>query len=203
MNLSRLHPLGVTSYTIALEAPPAEPLAAGYDYILAGNGLFLRAANRFFALTQCIAPATVRGLVPLEPSFELKVPCLPAALLTTVLAHARTQGQREILYYVRHDGQKCRLTVPAQHRSATHILSSGGGGDDILLEIHSHHAMPAFWSETDNQDELGFRAYMVLGRIFGNRPELRLRIGVYGYHFELPVSALFVEATLAGNPFSL
>ena len=193
MNLSRLHTLGVTSYTIALETPPAEPMADGYDYILAGNGLFLRAANHFFTLTQCIAWVTVRGLVPLEPSFQLKVPCLPAALLTTVLAHARTQGQREILYHVHHDGEKCRLTVPAQQRTATHIYSPGGASDDILLEIHSHHAMPAFWSETDNQDELGFRAYMVMGRIFGNRPELKLRIGVYGYHFEQPVLSLFSD----------
>ena len=191
MNLSRLHPLGVTSYTIALETPPAESLADGYDYILASNGLFLRAANRFFTLTQCIARATIRGLVPLEPSFQLKVPRLPAALLTTVLAHARAQGQREILYHVHHDGEKCRLTVPAQQRSATHIYSPGGASDDILLEIHSHHAMPAFWSETDNQDELGFRAYMVIGKIFGDRPEFKLRIGVYGYFFDFSMHTLF------------
>jgi hypothetical protein len=50
--------------------------------------------------------------------------------------------------------------------------------------------MGAFWSGTDNGDEQGFRAYGVIGRL-DERPEIRLRLGVYGYWFPVPVSQLF------------
>ncbi len=35
--------------------------------------------------------------------------------------------------------------------------------------------MRAFWSNTDNRDEQGFRIYGVIGRLDSDTPELRLR----------------------------
>ena len=60
-----------------------------YRYILAGNGVQVRAETRFFTALLLIAPGVVRGLPPLRPQFRLKVPRLPAGLLHTILADAR------------------------------------------------------------------------------------------------------------------
>ena len=57
----------------------------------------------------------------------------------------------------------------------------------VVIEIHSHHAMPARFSGTDDADETGFRVYGVIGRL-PEQPEIRLRVGVYGYFWEVPAS---------------
>jgi len=83
------------------------------------------------------------------------------------------------------------LVAPEQTRSAARCrpLDDGPGSShaQALIEIHSHHSMPANFSSTDDQDETGFRLYGVIGRL-SDAPEIRLRVGVYGYHWEIPAS---------------
>lgn len=67
--------------------PPNDALA--YQYILAGNGVFVRAETRFFTALLPVTAVTVRGLPPLRPRFQLKIPRIPARLLAAILADAR------------------------------------------------------------------------------------------------------------------
>jgi hypothetical protein len=53
--------------------------------------------------------------------------------------------------------------------------------------------MPAFFSRTDDADEQGARIYAVMGRL-DTAPEIRLRLGVYGYWHPLPLTAVFTGA---------
>ncbi|MCI0731519.1 MAG: Mov34/MPN/PAD-1 family protein [Chloroflexi bacterium] len=173
--------------------PPPDAIA--YQYLLAGNGVFLRAENRFVASLVRLASCQVRGLPPLAGRLQLKVPRLPARLLAQVVADAGQirdgRGRlREALYYFHHTGSRIRVTRPAQ-RATTISVTSGDGGDvDVILDLHSHGAMRAFFSPADDADDQGFRFSAVLGRLDG-RPEIRLRLNVYGYHLALPVTALF------------
>ncbi len=54
-----------------------------------------------------------------------------------------------------------------------------------------HGNMDAFWSETDDMDERNGRLYAVVGKVDDPKPEIRLRVGVYGNWMSLPVTALF------------
>jgi len=47
---------------------------------------------------------------------------------------------------------------------------------DAIVEVHSHHAMRAYFSATDARDETGRRVYGVLGRLAGPHPEIALRV---------------------------
>src|SRR5439155_12507382 len=47
---------------------------------------------------------------------------------------------------------------------------------DAIVEVHSHHAMRAYFSATDDRDETGRRIYGVLGRLDGPQPEIALRV---------------------------
>ena len=47
---------------------------------------------------------------------------------------------------------------------------------DAMVEVHSHHAMRAYFSATDDRDETGRRIYGVLGRLDGLHPEIALRV---------------------------
>jgi len=43
---------------------------------------------------------------------------------------------------------------------------------------------------TDNEDEQGFRIYGVIGNMT-RRPQVRLRVGIYGYFYELDFEDVF------------
>ncbi len=60
-----------------------------------------------------------------------------------------------------------------------------------VLDIHSHSLMTAFFSGTDNRDEQGLRLYMVIGEMGTLFPEVRLRVGVYGYFAPLKLEKVF------------
>jgi PRTRC genetic system protein A len=169
--------------------------AIAYQYILAANGVFIRAETHFWQVLMPLARCQVRGLSPLRPHFQLKVARLPQSLLTQVVADARrTQGRggelNEVLYWFHHVGDHIRVTRPAQKINASSVRHAGAAPTDVILELHSHGHYTASWSGVDNRDEQGALIYGIIGRLDG-RPEIRLRLGLYGYHWPLPVTLLF------------
>jgi PRTRC genetic system protein A len=166
-----------------------------YQYILAATGVYLRAESRFFDVLLPIARCPIRGLAALEPHIRLKVARLPGRLLVAALLDARRArgpdgGLNEALYHFYHDGAGVRVTKPFQKATAAGVVGVEGAMAGVLLDLHSHGNLRAFWSGTDDGDEQGFHVYGVIGRL-DERPEIRLRLGVYGYWFPMPVSLLF------------
>ncbi|MGB0388383.1 MAG: Mov34/MPN/PAD-1 family protein [Ardenticatenaceae bacterium] len=188
------------------ELPP--PSAIGYEYITASNGIYIRAENRFVSALIPVmqAPAsTVRGLHPLAASICLKVPPMPISLLSNVLADARQMrtksGQlNEVLYRGAFYGRQVRVDRPKQDASRSHVRAIGDGGSGVILELHSHGNINAFWSDTDNRDELGFRFYGVIGRLDSQKPQIRLRLGLHGYYYNISQDLLFSKANK--SPFT-
>jgi PRTRC genetic system protein A len=173
--------------------PPNDALA--YQYILAGNGLFVRAETRFFAACLPIAPGVVRGLPLLATAFRLKIPRLSGSLLNAILADAGRArrpdgGLNEVFYTLHYREGRVQVRRPRQAATASSVVTAGDSDPSILCELHSHGNMAAYFSATDNADEQGARLYGVMGRL-DSEPELRLRVGVYGYWLPLPVTAVF------------
>jgi len=187
----------IVTHHVHKEAPLPANDARGYQYILADAGVYLRAENRFFNVLLPLARCPIRGLAPLQSHFRLKVPRLPGRLLAAVLADARRVRRRdgrlkEALYHFHHDGVRVRVLKPAQRATTGSVVGVESNAADIILDLHSHGNMGAFWSGTDDGDEQGFRVYGVIGRLDA-QSEIRLRLGVYGYWFPLPVTLLFDE----------
>ena len=57
-------------------------------------------------------------------------------------------------------------------------------GDNVMLDLHSHGQIPAWFSTKDNTDEAGMKLYGVVGS-FGKTPIVKLRVGIYGYFSEM------------------
>ena len=172
--------------------------ALAYQYILAGNGLFIRAETHFFEAILPIASCTVRGLASLRRHFRLKVPRIPARLLDTILTDARRArqpggGLNEVLYQFHHHGQTVQVKKPAQQATAVSVSTTEGNDKCILCDLHSHGNMRAFFSQTDNADEQAAKVYAVIGKL-DSVPEIRLRVGVYGYWMALPLTAVFTDS---------
>lgn len=180
-----------------LPLPPIE--AALYEYVLAGNGVFVRGKREGMEALVPVRHCRVMGLPHLHAEFHLEYPKVPRHAVDAMLtisrqAHDDRGRPIETLFHLAWNGHNWRLTVPEQEGSASSVRPVNAGTDSsyasALIEVHSHHEMHAFWSGTDNRDEQGFRLYGVLGDIFG-KPRLLLRVGLYGYFWELPADRVF------------
>lgn len=159
-----------------------------YDFIMARNGLFVRAESHLLKATVLIAPALIRGLAPLEETVELtkgRIPQRLHELAMSILAADRYNERYLAITW--EDGYQLRM--PWQE--------GGGAGvsyepiPNTVLDIHSHGVMGAFFSYTDDRDEQGLKLYMVVGELDTLFPEFELRIGVYGYFAHITFKQVF------------
>lgn len=181
----------LVDYLVARDGVPS-PQGLAYDYMLGGDGLYVAAHNRCLEARVPVATAKVRGLPPLYPSFTLKTGRLSQAIWGRIVAEACAWGRegREVLLAVTHDeAAGYRLLRPRQIVGPTRVLYRPLS--NIVLEIHSHHSGPACFSPTDDADEQRLCLYGVVGRLDGERPEVALRVGAYGYFMPVPWEAVF------------
>lgn len=176
------------SYTIYQGRPlPAPEL---YAYVMAGNGVVKVAESLYFGAAVPVAPANIAGLPVYPKGVTLRVPKIPTRWLYAVLDHARRCGLGLEQMYHFHWLPGWRVAVPKQQATAGQVSYRGGDETTVVLDLHSHHGMNSFFSGTDDEDEQGVRFYGVIGRIY-TRPEIRLRVGVYGDWLELDPLVLF------------
>jgi PRTRC genetic system protein A len=170
-----------------------------YQYILAGNGLFLRAGTPWWEVMMPLLRYPVRGLLPVQPAFRLLIGRLPESLLAAAYQSALTAREkngvfREALYSFHVQDKQVRLMRPRQVATPMSVTSAGLDDPTILIELHSHGNIPAFWSSTDDHDEQGIRLYGVMGQL-DSMPEIKFRVGVCGHWKPLFVHQLFTGTT--------
>ena len=154
----------------------------GYDYVLAAGGLYVQSRSDQLSARLRLAACAVRGLAPLDERLELRRGPIPAELFEFGLGWFQEDPGTERFFAIGWDGGAYRLVVPEQAGAATSVHYRPPAG--VVAEFHSHGAAAAQFSETDDRDEQGFRIYGVCGRLEAERPELNLRLGLYG-HFAL------------------
>ena len=170
---------GPVGYLVNHPAGLAGAQGIGYDYVLGSGGVYVQSQGAHLTARVAVAPCTVRGLAPVAEKVALSHGPIPAALFEVGLRWFQDAPETERLFAVRWDGHAYRLVVPPQAGTATRLAYQPSAG--VVAEFHSHGSARAFFSATDDRDEQGFRIYGVAGRLDALRPELRLRVGVYGH----------------------
>jgi len=191
------------SYHILFEdqptIPPVDPHRI-YQYVVAREGVFLLAGSSSLSVLMPITRAcALPNLSSIAPSVHLSYSQVSEDIVLAILERSRAARDGaghpiERLFYLTWEGM-WQLHEPEQDAGQTHVQATQMTPEhqSAVIEGHSHHRMPAYFSHTDNQSELrdgGFRVYFVLGRIF-SQPELRVRICVHGYAWEVPASYFF------------
>lgn len=134
----------LVTYHIHQRDPLPANDALAYQYVLAGNGVFVRAETRFFTALLPIAASTVRGLPPLRAKFQMHVPCIPARLLADARRARRPDGGRpdnglnEVLYQFHHHGRVVQVKKPAQQTTPTSVTTAVTDAAGIICDLHSH-----------------------------------------------------------------
>ncbi len=171
----------LVDYLIATDGPPA-PSGLAYDYVLARDGVYVQAENAHLAARVPVAHCEVRGLRPLEPVCRLKHGRIPFGIWQHIVAVTRAwalHGEEVLLTVCHVNRLGYHLVVPRQATGETEIAYSPA--PNVVLEIHSHHAYAARFSQVDDEDETRLALYGVVGRLDTERPEVALRVGVYRY----------------------
>lgn len=158
-----------------------------FDYILASNGLFIEARGKLLSARIPVAPAEVRGLAPVAPEVILRYGRIPQRLFDlAVSVMLADPGRERYLAITWEDGYHVRF--PTQDGTGVAVQYSAVA--NVLLDLHSHGGMQAFFSRQDNEDEQGLRLYAVIGRM-NEIPEVKMRCGVYGYFHPIAWGDLF------------
>jgi PRTRC genetic system protein A len=180
-------PVGyLTNSLTGIEGDPG----AAYSYILASNGLFLRARNEHLAVTICLALQEIRGLAPLGESIQFIHGKIPTYFLNLALSVLSAKPDTEKYLAIVWDGQY-RLKEPPQEAGPGHVTY------DVLpntvLDIHSHTgSMPAIFSGIDDHDEKGFAVYAVAAELRNLFPTVAIRLGTYGYMLDIEKNDVFI-----------
>ena len=151
----------------------------GYDYVLGAGGICVQSESADLTARVLVAPCEVRGLAPVFEKVGLIHGPIPAHLLELGLRWFKTTPDSERFFAIRWDGSCYGLVVPKQEGTATSLKYRPPAR--VVAEFHSHGSSRAFFSETDDGDEQGFRIYGVVGRLDTDRPEISLRVGIYGH----------------------
>jgi PRTRC genetic system protein A len=196
---------GLLRHHVATLASPEPDDAPGITWIFAANGVWKRGqdAHRTVLLPVPGWPhlPPVPGLAPLLPAVRWRgfPRRLPGQLLAGMLAHARKAVAAipgsavvqpiEQQYHVTLEAGRLAVRVPPQAATAARVTYAPPDAP-VLLDLHSHHAMAAFFSGTDNRDDDGLGVSAVIGRIF-TRPEIRCRLCCYGHVCAVPALTIF------------
>lgn len=203
-----------------------------YDYILASNGLFIETEGKLIAARIPVAPCEVRGLAPVEPKVVLRYGKVPKHLFDLALNTMMTTPDKERYVAITYT-DSYHISVPNQAADKDQIgkgVNDGHGSgagvaylnpDSVLLDMHTHPKMPAYFSQIDNRDETGLRLYAVVGHfgiyhevtddmshdeamgwIQNNTRAIRLRVGVYGYFHPIAWKDVF-EGELGSEMFDI
>ena len=182
-------------YLVAHEGPP-EPSGLVADIVLDGGGLYLAASTEHLAVRVRLARADIPKLPLSQTGVTLHRGPVHADLWEAVVASAQAAMPNEVLLAViarePRDGETFLASAGPYVLVEPQLDEAGTGAwqtqqtsgcsvratpiPDAIVEIHSHHAMAAYFSATDDRDETGRRVYGVLGRINTAAPELAFRV---------------------------
>ena len=169
-----------------------------YEYVYGSNGTFVRAKRQGLTAIAPVSYYKAKGLKAISASVQMPYPVVPVTLVEQTLEASRIACDTnnrpvEIVFHLYFENGNWQLAIPEQEQTASSCKpldnSANSTYGKAIIEIHSHHGMRAYFSETDNRDETGFRIYGVLGEIFSN-PQIRMRVGIYGHFYETATTGI-------------
>lgn len=177
-------------YLVCRHGGPEGVRGTGYDYLLAGNGLFVQAGSGDLEARVRIGEETgVRGLERAAPRICLPHGRIPRALLIQGIRWFQETPGQERYFVIRQEDGEYRREAPAQDGGSASLQYEPQEGH--VAEFHSHGRMGAFFSSADDHDEQAFRIYGVVGHLHQPAPRIALRVGIYGHFQELRIEDVF------------
>ncbi|MBL8096285.1 MAG: hypothetical protein JNL73_19060 [Anaerolineales bacterium] len=192
----------LAGYHIVTDAAQVPAIDEGhlYNYLLAGNGVFLQAQRPELSVLLRIAPALVRGLPALRSRLRVRFPRVPRPIVREMLnvaadAARDPNGGLEVLLTLAFQKGRWQLMQPPQEQTLSSVqLASEADRATVLealIDVHSHPFPLRAFSGTDHESDRGAFRFAVLIADPAGAPSLHVRLCVYGAFLEVPPSLLF------------
>lgn len=198
-NLSAIF-AGLIKHHIATPSCPLPECSAGITWIWAANGVYKRGVS---AELDLLIPVGISwpapGLARLLPHVRWThwPDRLQGALLGPLLKDARRAGATSAVlrpiekqyFFIWRDG--VRIVAPrGQDAGVGHVRYTIALSGPVLLDLHSHHGMEAYFSTTDDRDDAGLSVSAVIGKIY-TQPTIVVRLNVFGQRWNVPALMVF------------
>lgn len=139
-----------------------------------------------------------------DVDFFLDAGKIPGKLLDEIIAFFRKDPEKEAAAQIFYDAERkeYRVHYPPQKAGSCSVVFRRDpeleNNSVLMMDVHSHGQMEAFFSAVDDHDEKGTRLFLVIGRL-DRDVQCRLRAGIAGSYREVPVADVFeVEETAYG-----
>lgn len=136
--------------------------------------------------------SNIKSNIEWAEGFQLNIPKIPSLIRWQIYERFKEAFPNECLLNICFDEDKMRfyLVEPEQVASASSVeyLKTD---NLVIMEIHSHGRARAYFSKTDDADELATGFYGVIGKVNTLKPELRVRYSCGGRYKEFDPSKIF------------
>lgn len=163
------------------------------------NGMAYRVEQTPFGFFDCREDG-------MEVDFLLDAPKIPGALLQEIITYFKRDPDREAAVQVFYDekNRAYELYYPKQKAGAASVVFERNTAMEeekvLVMDVHSHNRMDAFFSGIDDRDEKGTRLYLVIGKIDTKKPAWCFRAGIAGHYKYLNLRDVF---TMEGVTYGL
>lgn len=172
-------------------------------YIMHGGGISIIRNSNFGQITVNIDKKEIPNLPILEDKFIFKNNKIPINILNQIInffkqIHNKTNTEVLVEIYYNFKLKDYKAYCPKQTVSDAHLTRDPEDnfelckqGYRLIMDIHSHNTMPAFWSSIDNNDETAFRLYGVIGDITNDNCQILIRSKIENYDINLNINDIF------------
>ncbi|MBE9048638.1 hypothetical protein IQ255_30390 [Pleurocapsales cyanobacterium LEGE 10410] len=118
------------------------------------------------------------------------MPQVPQNKVKAIIDRINQYPNLEQLFYLYWRGTGWEVICPEQECTPTSCISVEQHPESAAIEIHSHGAMGAFFSATDNREENGCRISTVIGRSKGQL-EIVSRVCAHGLFLDVASDQIY------------
>lgn len=171
----------------------------GQRLLVAGNGVFIEVRRAWMHCIKQVGSWTEGLTTPfgtMEPTLTLAFGKIPVALLEEFVQHARAVLPLETAGAIVFD-EATGSTELVMHKSAAatgarvdYVMERLGVGKHLVVDLHSHGRLSAFFSAQDNADDRGgVKIAGVFGDLHADTPSCAFRLCINGMFERLHVPA--------------
>ena len=169
--------------------------AVMFEYLMAGNGLFVRAKRREFSVCLPLSRVRVKGLPEAESKIIWNKSRIPSTVWQEILADARfrnnfTEFKEDVFVVFWHEKSgewRWKRISRERQRASTIADDTLDEYGEACIELHTHPDGATHFSRADDEDESGkFRIFGILTDIHSKLPKIRFRCGVYDHLIQIP-----------------
>jgi len=135
-------------------------------------------------------PPLPHGVVHEHLSFTFGV--IPLRLLDEFIAHGRRSLPNEVagaLIFSKTRGDLRLVLHEALETGPSAIryrIDAMDANEELAIDLHTHGVLGAFWSTTDDADDLGVKVCGVFGNLDRPQPSAAFRLAINGHFLKLP-----------------